>query len=180
MRRRDFVALAAAAPAARAVPAMAAAPTIGAVKTRQVGKVETVFKSPGSKPNGLQATRDGLWIIDQGEGNKAYLVSYSDGKVLRSFETETDRSSGITFEGGTLWIGSTYSREIVHCDAMTGKTIQKYFTPGAGVIYQMAGDPPGRSSPLAPRRQPGQGQQKAAARQGQQVGGFQQGQVLGG
>ncbi len=186
MRRRDFVKLAAVAPAVGAAPASGAAPSIGAVKTRQAGKVEIVFKSPaGSKPNGLQATNQGLWIIDQGEGNKAYLVSYEGGKVLRSFETETDRSSGITHENGTLWIGSTYSREIVHCDAMTGKTIQKYFTPGAGVIYQMAGDPPGRSSPLAPR-QP-QAKKKAAAQQGQgqspdpsRVGGFQAGQLLGG
>ena len=37
--------------------------------------------------------------MDQGAGNKAYLVSYEDGKVLRSFETETDKSSGITFDG---------------------------------------------------------------------------------
>jgi streptogramin lyase len=181
MRRRDFVGLAAAAPAFAAVPAAGATPSIGAVKTRPVGKVEIAFKSPASKPNGLQATKDGLWIIDQGEGSQAHLVSYSDGKVLRSFHTETDRSSGITFENGTLWIGSTYSREIVHCDAMTGKTIQKYFTPGAGVIYQMAGDPPGRSSPLAQRREPGPSRKKAATGTADpsQVGGFQAGQLLG-
>jgi hypothetical protein len=40
---------------------------------------------------------DGLWMIDQAEGNKAYLLSYEDVKVLHSFPTETDRSSGITF-----------------------------------------------------------------------------------
>ncbi len=184
IRRRDFLALGAAAPAVGALPAFGARPTIGAVKTRSAGKVETVFKSPpGSKPNGLQATTEGLWMIDQGEGNRAYLVSYSDGKVLRSFETETDRSSGITFDNGTLWIGSTYNREIVRCDATTGKTIEKHFTPGAGVIYQMVGDPPGRSSPLA-KGQPGQGKKKGAG-QGKnldpsKVGGFQAGQLLGG
>lgn len=176
MRRRDFFSLAAAA------PVMAAVPRLDAVKTRRVGKVEIAFKSPGPKPNGLQATPEGLWIMDQGDGSKAYLVSYQDGHVLRSFSTESDRSSGITYADGTLWIGSTYSREIVHCDAMTGKTIQKYFTPGAGVIYQMVGDPPGRSSPLAPRRQPGRGRRKAAGQSldPSKVGGFQAGQLLGG
>jgi hypothetical protein len=184
IRRRDFLALGAAAPTIAAGPAMAAARSIGAAPVRHAGKVEIAFKSPNnSKPNGLQATKDGLWIIDQGEGNRAYLVSYSDGKLLRSFETETDRSSGITYDDGTLWIGSTYNREIVHCDAMTGKTLDKHFTPGAGVIYQMAGDPPARSSPLA-KRDPGQAKKKAAA-QGQnldpsKVGGFQAGQLLGG
>src|SRR5688572_19971615 len=86
------------------------------IKTRRTGKVETVFKSPGPQPNGLQATEQGLWIIDQGD-NKAYLVSYSDGKILREFRTDADRASGITFDGKSLWIGSTYNREIIRCDA---------------------------------------------------------------
>jgi streptogramin lyase len=174
INRRGFLVLGAAA------PALAAAPTLGGLKTRRVGRVEIAFKSPpGSKPNGLQATKDGLWMIDQGEGNKAYLVSYEDGKVLRSFATETDRSSGITFDDGTLWIGSTYSREIVRCDAMTGKTLERHFTPGAGVIYKMAGDPPERRSPLAPK-QPAAPPKKAEPNADpSKVGGFQAGQLLG-
>jgi streptogramin lyase len=140
MRRRDFVGLAAAAPALATID-------VKKIPVRKAGKVEIVFKSPGPQPNGLQATSDGLWIMDQGAGNKAYLTDYK-GKVLRGFETETDKSSGITFDGEALWIGSTYSREIVRCDARTGKGLERRFTPGAGVIYQMAGDPPGRSSPV--------------------------------
>ena len=120
------------------------------VPARKTGKVETVFRSPGPKPNGLQATREGLWIIDQGD-NRAYLVSYNDGKVLRRLDTEADKASGITFNGDAIWIASTYSREIVQSQAMTGKTMVKYFTPGAGVIYRMVGDPPNRTSPLVSR-----------------------------
>ena len=133
VRRRDFISMA----------AMASLPA------RKAGKPAVVFKSPGPHPNGLQATPEGLWIIDQSDGSKAYLVSYDDGHVIRSFETETDKSSGITFDGESLWIGSTYSREIVRVDAHSGRTIGRHFTPGAGVIYRMAGDPPARSSPLA-------------------------------
>jgi streptogramin lyase len=169
LKRREFLALAAAAPAVHAARVVDASK----IPTRKVGKVEQVFKSPGPKPNGLQATRDGLWIMDQGD-NKVYLVTYADGKVLRALDTEADRASGITFDGEALWLASTYSREIIRSDATTGKTIQKYFTPGAGVIYRMVGDPPGRSSPLTPPRPAGQ--QRG---QGQQVGGFQQGQVMG-
>lgn len=172
MKRRNFLALAAAAPALRAAPKL----DLGALPARKAGKVEIVFKSPGPQPNGLQATSEGLWIMDQGEGNKAYLVSYRDGKQLRSFETETDKSSGITFDGSSLWIGSTYSREIVRVDAQTGKTIERHFTPGAGVIYQMAGDPPGRSSPIAAKYP--RPKAPAPIKTGQ-VGGFQAGQVLG-
>ena len=144
MKRRDFVGLAMTAPAVAGI----APRNLDRIKTRTVGKVETVFKSPGSKPNGLQATREGLWILDQGN-NKVYLVNYSDGAVIREFNTESDRGSGLTFDGEALWLGSTYNREIVRCDATTGKTLTRFFTPGAGVIYKTTWDPPARSSPLA-------------------------------
>ena len=46
-----------------------------------------LFNCPGPKPNGLQATKDGLWVIDQGN-NYAYLLDWKDGNTLKSFETE--------------------------------------------------------------------------------------------
>ncbi len=153
--RRNFLALGAAAPVVAALdPALRAAPSVAAsvaasvpdVKTRSVGKVEIAFPSPIPKPNGLQATSEGLWIIHQDEANSASLVSYADGKIIRSFPTETNKSSGLTYHEGTLWIGSTYSREIVHCDATTGKTIEKMFTPGAGRDL-----PDGRRRPRPPQ-----------------------------
>src|SRR5579863_9502333 len=138
MRRRNFLALAAAAPVAAAIP------------TRRLSKPEIVFKSPGPHPNGLQATADGLWVMDQGN-NRVYLIRYEDGKVLREFATEADRASGITYDGEALWLASTYNRLIIRVSATTGKTLSEYYTPGAGVIYRMIGDPPARSSPLAAR-----------------------------
>jgi sugar lactone lactonase YvrE len=124
------------------------APVLAAIPQRKTGKVEIAFKSPGPQPNGLQATRDGLWIIDQSAGSRAYLVDYADGRVLRSFETDTVRPSGITFDGEALWIGSTFSYENVRCDARTGAVLERRPTPGS-IMYTMAGDPPQRRSPLA-------------------------------
>src|SRR5215831_14798801 len=170
MNRRSFLAFTAGAPLATAASRL----DLGRIPVRRAGKVEIAFNSPGPQPNGLQATDEGLWIIDQGAGSKAYLVSYQDGRVLRSFETETDKSSGITFDGSSLWIGSTYSRETVRVDAQNGKTMERHFTPGAGVIYKMADDPPARSSPLAKTRP----RPARPAGKGQQVGGFQAGEVL--
>jgi streptogramin lyase len=172
MKRRSFLAFAAAAPAGLAA-------RLDRIPARRAGKVEIVFDSPGPQPNGLQATREGLWVMDQGAGNVAALVRYQDGKVIRSFQTETDKSSGITCDGETLWIGSTYSREIVRCDAKTGKTISKHFTPGAGIIYKMLNDPPARSSPLAKTRPRKQAERPPQAQKPQNVGGFQQAEVLG-
>ena len=130
--RRGFLALAAAAPAAANLEVRSAA-------------VETVFDSPGPKPNGLQATDDGLWILDQGD-NRAYLVDYGKGRVLRKLDTETKAGSGITFDGTALWTASTYSREIFRIDPSDGRTLAVYDSPGSGVV---AWTTP-RRSPLAP------------------------------
>jgi streptogramin lyase len=92
--------------------------------------IETVFLSPGPQPNGMQATPQGLWILDQGT-NEVHLVSYT-GEVLRGFATASDRGSGITDDGQNLWIASTYSREILKVDRETGKTLAAFDTPGAG------------------------------------------------
>jgi hypothetical protein len=172
VNRRHFVQFSAALPAAAAATGKPGSPA--GLPVRRTPKPAIVFRSPCPHPNGLQATAEGLWMIDQSDGSKAYLVSYDDGRVIRSFETETDKSSGITFDGRSLWIGSTYSREIVRVDAQTGKTLERHFTPGAGVIYKMTGDPPGRSSPLA---KPVAAPQPAATPK--TVGGFQAGETLG-
>ena len=112
-------------------------------------KVETVFRSPGQKPNGLQAVKEGLWILDQGD-NRAYLVDYKYGRVLRKLETESKAGSGITFDGDALWLASTYSCEIIRANANTGQTLAKYACPGCGPVDW----PNPRKSPLAPPEKP--------------------------
>lgn len=148
--RRSFLGVAAGVPFAAPRPlAAGAAQSAGAVPVRRAGKVAIAFKSPTPRPNGLQATPEGLWIIDQGPGSRASLVRYSDGSVIRSFDTDTVRPSGITYDGQALWIGSTFSYENVRVDAMTGAVLERRPTPGC-MTYTMAGDPPPRRSPLAP------------------------------
>ena len=132
IRRREFIAL------------LSATPALAKLQERRA-KVETVFKTPGPKPNGLQATDEGLWILDQGN-NHVYLVTYDSGKVLRDLSTDTKAGSGITFDGKALWTASTYSREILKIDAHSGKTIQRFESPGSGIV---AWTTP-RRSPLAP------------------------------
>ena len=122
-------------------------------------EVTTMFDSPGPKPNGLQATDDGLWILDQGD-NRAYLVDYSDGTVLRQLETETKAGSGITFDGSALWTASTYSREILKIDPQTGRTLARFDSPGSGVVAWTQS----RRSPLAPPLNPTGAARQAPAR----------------
>lgn len=124
----------------------AAASTRAFAAARRV-QVTTVYKSPGPAPNGLQATSEGLWVLDQRE-NLAYLVDYADGRVLRKLTTDSKAGSGITFDGEAIWIASTYSREILQSNAKTGATIARYPSPGAGVVSWKPEE--ARRSPLTP------------------------------
>lgn len=149
MKRRNFLALSA---TALTVPsAFAARPNVSRVKSRPTPKWEILYKSPHAKPNGLDIHPDGLWVLDQGSENWMSMVNPSDGKLIREFQADVDAGSGLTVdEDGVMWISSTYGNMIVACDSHNGKTIAKHWTPGAGRIYQMKGDAPGRSSKLKP------------------------------
>lgn len=111
--------------------------------TTVAARVVRAFSTPGRQPNGLQATRAGLWVLDQGT-NRVALLAFGDGRVIREFATETDRGSGITFDGEALWIASTYDRKLVRVDANTGKTLKQLDTPGAGVVKWGPRSGPGR------------------------------------
>jgi streptogramin lyase len=128
VERRDFLKLA-------ALPylPLSAALAAGSFPTQIASRVTRAFSTPGPAPNGLQATGDGLWILDQAT-NRAALVRYEDGRVIRQFDTETDRGSGITFDGSAVWIASTYNRLLVQVDAQTGRTLKKMPSPGSGLV----------------------------------------------
>jgi hypothetical protein len=115
--------------------------------------VEILFKAPGLSGNGMQCTDEGIWTIDIAGSRtdtpgrcKVYLSSY-DGKLLRELSPEGTGPSGIGVDedNKAIWVGSTYSREIIRSDARTGETIEKHFTPGAGVIYSRTTDTPPRA-----------------------------------
>jgi hypothetical protein len=157
MKRREFLTAAAAGGAALAVnPAWAqqgdTPPTPKRGWPSRPGKVEILFKAPGLSGNGMQCTDEGIWTIDVAGSRtdtpgrcKVYLTSY-EGKLLRELSPEGTGPSGIGVDedNKTIWIGSTYSREIIRADARTGETIEKHFTPGAGVIYKRTTDTPPR------------------------------------
>jgi streptogramin lyase len=98
-------------------------------------RVEKVFRSPGKQPNALQATADGLWILDQVDDptNKAHKVSYADGSVMHEITTQSIHGSGITVGDGALWIGSTWGLKTLKVDPKTGQTLAAWDTHGAGM-----------------------------------------------
>jgi len=157
LKRRNFLAAAAATPVA-VVPALAqpaypaCLPAWASIPTRPSGKVEVLYKTRHGQPNGL-ATVDGnpklMWVLDQGAEHWVTLTNLADGSLVREFQADVVGPSGLVQDGDTMWITSTHNSLIVHCD-LSGKTIAKYVTPGAGRIYEREDDPPPRSSPLKP------------------------------
>ena len=95
-------------------------------------KIEKMFDAPGPHPNGMQATPEGIWFLDQ-ETNRVQLVSY-EGKVLKTLDTASDRGSGVTEVGGALYLASTYNCKILKVDRETGATLAEFPTPGAGKL----------------------------------------------
>src|SRR5581483_11950626 len=96
MKRREFFGLAAAVPALAAVPI-----DVKSIKSRSK-KVEIVYKSPHTTPNGLQATRDGMWVVDdrtENGSNYVSLINYADGKIIRDLQVPgLSAPSGLTVD----------------------------------------------------------------------------------
>jgi sugar lactone lactonase YvrE len=120
-------------PSVQHLDEMAAAPLI----EKKVNKLWN--DSPTIKePNALQFTPKGtLLILDQVDPNKVFEVNPSDGKVLRTVQTESIHGSGITIDGGGNWIiTSTKALQgppvTLKVDPTSGKTLQKWVTPGWG------------------------------------------------
>ena len=101
--------------------------------------VEKLFKVSGStQPNDLQFVNEGLWVLDQKDPNKAFLVKPEDGTILRTLQTESIHGSGITYGNGALWITSTKMVDpkippaTLKVNPLTGKTLKSFVTPGSG------------------------------------------------
>jgi len=101
-------------------------------------RVEKAFKAPCKEPNDLAFVPEGLWILDQVDPNKAFLVHPENGSVIRQIQTESIHGSGIALANGALWISSTKTADgsppkTMKVDPMTGKTLKQWVTPGSGI-----------------------------------------------
>ena len=102
-------------------------------------RVEKLYKVQGStEPNDLAFVPEGLWVLDQKDPNKAFLIKPQDGTILRTLQTESIHGSGITYGNGALWITSTKMVDpknpprTLKVDPMSGKTLNSWVTPGSG------------------------------------------------
>lgn len=141
MRRREFLTGSLAAGLAGAQRAGQAAALV-----RKPKEIVKLFKSPDGHPNGLETTREGLWIAEQ-VSERAYLVDWK-GKVLHKVDTESHNVSGIAVGGGYLWMGCNGMAvlrqprptdrpggELLQCDLKTGKTLKRHALRWPGGLH---------------------------------------------
>src|SRR6516225_769061 len=108
MKRRDFLAAAAASPAA-ALPALAqpahpaCLPDWSKLPSRPAGKIEVVYKTKHGQPNGLAlADNPGqMWVLDQGAEHWVTLTDIKDGSTVREFQADVVGPSGLVQDGNT-------------------------------------------------------------------------------
>ena len=110
--------------------------------------IKQTFRAPYAAPNGLQATEDGLWIVDQFTDRIALVEPAEPGatRILAEIPSESSNTSGMSFGGGALWLAAngpaerwrspkpTDARtgEIFEVDPATGETLGRYALPGGG------------------------------------------------
>src|SRR5260370_41198805 len=61
-----------------------------------------LFRSPDGHPNGLETTKEGLWIAEEA-ADRAYLVDWK-GNVLHMVATKSHNVSSIAAGGGPQWM----------------------------------------------------------------------------
>jgi hypothetical protein len=123
------------------------------VPTRTVSRYDILYKTAHAKPNDLSPGPNPgeMWVLDQGLDRWITLSRISDGSTIREFQGDAVGPSGLVVdEENIMWVTGTHASMIHAIDATTGKTIAKYYTPGAGRIFNKKGDPPGRQSKLQP------------------------------
>ncbi len=113
--------------------------------------IKQVFRAPYAAPNGLQATDDGLWIVDQFTDRVALVEpadphEYGATSILAEIPSESSNTSGMSFGGGALWLAANgpagrwrspkptdaLTGEIFKVDPATGETLGRFPLPGGG------------------------------------------------
>jgi streptogramin lyase len=100
------------------------------VASAELVTAEVKWYTPCPQPNGLQAVPDGVWVIDQHDLH-VYLLDWQDGHVLHKFPTETNHSSGITWDGEHVWVASTFPPLNLFQYTRDGQERRRLPTPGA-------------------------------------------------
>ena len=122
-------------------------------------KIERWFRAPYGMPNGVQATGDGIWVVDQ-VTDRAALLDVSDAdeygmlRLRTEVQTESSNTSGMAWGDGSLWLAANGSAEkwrtprdadadsgeILRVDPETGDTLGRWPLPCGGGTHGLEYD----------------------------------------
>jgi hypothetical protein len=103
-------------------------PPPAGVRQRRV-RTTLLYKSPEGFPNGLAASPEGLWIGEQkgpdavDKSEKAMLVDWKTGKLLRTVVTQSRNTSGMAYGDGYIWMGANADPQGFFQTDMDSRTI---------------------------------------------------------
>lgn len=123
-------------------------------------KIERWFRAPYGMPNGVQATEEGIWVVDQ-VTDRAALLDVSDAdeygmlRLRTEVLTESSNTSGMAWGEGSLWLAANGSAEkwrtprdtdadsgeILRVDPTSGITEGRWPLPGGGGTHGLEYDP---------------------------------------
>ncbi len=116
-------------------------------------RVEKLFRSPYSVPNGIALAPEGLWIADQISDRLALVAmdcpnQYGVTRFLRDLPSESSNTSGMCYANGSLWLAANgaaalwrparatdagqHMGEVLEIDANSGETLSRHPIPGGG------------------------------------------------
>ena len=95
-------------------------------------KIEDLWLTPCTRPNGLQAADDGLWVISADDEARLQKLDYETGEAMLDVTTDTYRSSGLTCAGEQVWVASTHNSRLYKL-TQDGATIEYREPPGTGL-----------------------------------------------
>jgi hypothetical protein len=124
------------------------AQSTGPAKAHRRARTTTLYKSPEGFPNALAGSGDGLWIGEQklsaglaerygiaepdDLSERAWLVDWSTGKVLRTIATESRNTSGMAWGNGFIWMVANAPPYGVFQTDMSSRTVSHRQVPLGG------------------------------------------------
>ena len=95
-------------------------------------KNEDMWLTPCTRPNGLQAAEDGLWVISADDEARLQKLDYETGEAMLDVTTDTYRSSGLTCTDEQVWVASTHNSRLYKLN-LDGTTVEYCEPPGTGL-----------------------------------------------
>ncbi len=115
--------------------------------------IEKLFRAPYAVPNGVQVTKEGLWLVDQITDRVALVElgsagDYGVSRFYHDIPSESSNTSGVTWDGSALWLAANGpgtlwrparptdaqpgTSDLFRVDPHTGATLARYPLPGGG------------------------------------------------